>query len=116
MCSAASRTATASRRLDQPRRSTLRVARGAKQAAFELMEGLGSCEKTVTTRIAHDDTRLLRSDLDNVAVGHYTRSLFPVRSITDSKRLRSPYNDGRVRHFEVLTSSKESPRRHHDDI
>ena len=41
-----------SRRLNQPRRSTLRIADGAKDLAFELMEGLGSCEKTVAFRIA----------------------------------------------------------------
>ena len=64
------------RRFDQPRRSALGVTHRAEYAAFELMEGLGCCEKTVAVRIAHNDTRLLRSDLDNVAIGQFTPALY----------------------------------------
>jgi hypothetical protein len=77
MCRAASRVSTASRRLDQPRCSTLRVAHRAKQATFELEEYLGSCEETISAWIAHNDTRLLRSHLDDVTIGHYTALYSP---------------------------------------
>jgi hypothetical protein len=65
-----------SRRLDQPRRSALGVTHCAEYAAFKLMEELGRSEKTITARIAYDDTRLLRSDLDDVAIGQFTPTLY----------------------------------------
>ena len=52
----------------EPDRRALGFAGVAKQLAFERIETVASGEKPVTVRIAHDDSRRLRRDFDNVGV------------------------------------------------
>jgi hypothetical protein len=57
-------------------RRLLGLARVAKQLAFQRIETMGGREETITAGIAHDDSRRLRADFDDVAIRHGPAALF----------------------------------------
>src|SRR5713226_2988537 len=53
----------------------LGLARVAKQLAFQRIEAVGSSKETIPAAIAHDDSRRLRADFDDVSVRHCPASV-----------------------------------------
>ena len=58
-------------------RCALGLPRIAKQPAFQRIEAVGGGEETITAGIAHDDSRRLRRDFDDIGVGHFPGALVP---------------------------------------
>src|SRR5215831_18234878 len=72
------------------------------------METLRCRKEAITARIAHDDSRLLRSDLDYIAIGHCLLCYPHVGILTDSRPIRSRIIAG----MPVDRRIEESSRRH----
>src|SRR5215471_2946412 len=72
------------------------------------METLRCRKEAITARIAHDDSRLLRPDLDYIAIGHCLLYCPHVGILTDSRSIRSRIIAG----MPVDPRIEKSSRRH----
>src|SRR5258705_2099547 len=59
----------------EPSHRALGLAGIAKQLAFQPIETMGRSEEAIAVRIAHDDSRCLRADFDDVGVRHCPASI-----------------------------------------
>src|SRR6478735_7529237 len=71
--------------IDNATSRLLGLARVAKQLAFQRIEAKGGREETITAGLAHDDSRRLRADFDDVGVRHCPASE-SVRANNDTGR------------------------------
>src|SRR5258705_9661621 len=74
----------------EPSRRALGLAGVAKQLAFQPIETMGRGEEAIAVRIAHDDSRRLRTDFDDVGVRHCPASI-PNSGRQRSRCLKVPW-------------------------